>query len=117
MPTYEYLCSNCEYNFDIYQPFAEEPIKKCPNCRSRKLSKVITGGIYGSVSKVETVGQLANKNAKKNKSKIQEEVCKKRESEAPAQKPWYDEYCSATTREINKMTDRQKINYIMRGEK
>ena len=30
MPTYEYVCSKCEQQFDISQSIAEKPLKVCP---------------------------------------------------------------------------------------
>jgi putative FmdB family regulatory protein len=32
MPTYEYLCNECEHAFEAVQSFAEAAIEKCPNC-------------------------------------------------------------------------------------
>jgi putative FmdB family regulatory protein len=117
MPTYEYQCSSCDYNFDIYQPFSEETITKCPSCRKKKLYRVVTGGLHSNVLKVETIGQLADKNSKINKSQIEEQAARKKESEPPVENRWYDKYCTATSKEVNKMSDNQKMKYIMRGEK
>lgn len=33
MPTYEYKCTKCDYNFDHFQGMTEEPLKKCPKCK------------------------------------------------------------------------------------
>jgi len=30
MPTYEYVCSKCEHQFDIFQPITERPLTVCP---------------------------------------------------------------------------------------
>jgi putative FmdB family regulatory protein len=30
MPTYEYVCSKCEHQFDIFQPITDQPLKICP---------------------------------------------------------------------------------------
>ena len=32
MPTYEYLCNECENSFEAVQSFSEAPIDKCPKC-------------------------------------------------------------------------------------
>ena len=44
MPTYQYLCRNCNYEFEKMQSIVSEPLKKCPNCNKITLKKVITGG-------------------------------------------------------------------------
>lgn len=32
MPTYEYLCKECEYNFEVEQKMSDEPLSECPKC-------------------------------------------------------------------------------------
>jgi len=32
MPTYEYLCNECENSFEAVQSFSEATIDKCPKC-------------------------------------------------------------------------------------
>ena len=32
MPTYEYLCNECEHAFEVVQSFTEAAIEKCPKC-------------------------------------------------------------------------------------
>jgi putative FmdB family regulatory protein len=44
MPTYEYQCDACEHNFDEFQSFSEEPLKKCPKCGKKKLRRLFGGG-------------------------------------------------------------------------
>jgi putative FmdB family regulatory protein len=44
MPTYEYQCDACEHNFDEFQSFSEEPLKKCPKCGKKKLRRVYGPG-------------------------------------------------------------------------
>jgi putative FmdB family regulatory protein len=40
MPTYEYLCGNCGYNFETKQSFKDEPLTLCPNCSQETLRRV-----------------------------------------------------------------------------
>ena len=117
MPTYIYECSACEHSFEEWQKMTDDPLKKCPECGKKKLFKVLTGGLYGFVSGSETIGGLADKNARENKNKIAEAEAKKRESIPEAPKAWYDKYGTATPKEINKMTPQQKTRYIMEGRK
>lgn len=35
MPTYEYECTECGYQFEELQSFNEPPIEKCPKCGGR----------------------------------------------------------------------------------
>ena len=34
MPTYEYKCETCGYVFEKLQKMTDEPVKKCPKCKS-----------------------------------------------------------------------------------
>ena len=42
MPTYEYICEKCEHEFEREQRITDPPLKTCPECRSRKLKKLIS---------------------------------------------------------------------------
>ena len=44
MPTYEYICRNCHYEFEKFQSMKDDPLKKCPKCHKDKLEKKISGG-------------------------------------------------------------------------
>ena len=39
MPTYEYICNECEHQFEVVQSFSEAAIDTCPKCKGvvRKL--------------------------------------------------------------------------------
>ena len=115
MPTYIYECNECEHSFEQLQKMSDEPLKKCPECGKNELFKVITGGIYACVKNTNTVGQLADKNAKKYKSMINENQAKKKEEAPKPDKPFY--HGEATRKEINKMTNKQRQRYIMEGKK
>ncbi len=42
MPTYTYRCNNCEYQFDIKQRMADDPLTDCPECKTEhSLRKVL----------------------------------------------------------------------------
>lgn len=42
MPTYTYRCNNCEYEFDIKQRMADDPLTDCPKCETNNaLRKVL----------------------------------------------------------------------------
>ena len=44
MPTYEYVCSQCGYEFERFQSMKEEPVKICPECNAAKVRRLIGAG-------------------------------------------------------------------------
>jgi putative FmdB family regulatory protein len=44
MPTYEYQCDACDHRFDEFQSFSEEPLTKCPQCKKKKLRRLLGSG-------------------------------------------------------------------------
>ncbi len=44
MPTYEYLCQNCDHTFEQFQSITAKPLKKCPDCKKPKLKRLIGTG-------------------------------------------------------------------------
>jgi putative FmdB family regulatory protein len=43
MPTYEYRCENCNYEFEQFQSITAEPLHECPQCKG-KVKRLIGGG-------------------------------------------------------------------------
>jgi len=43
MPTYDYVCSKCNYEFELFQPISEKPKRSCPKCKG-KVKRLIGGG-------------------------------------------------------------------------
>jgi putative FmdB family regulatory protein len=43
MPTYQYKCQNCGYEFDKFQSMSARPLKSCPRCNG-KVQRLISGG-------------------------------------------------------------------------
>lgn len=116
MPLYDYECSGCSHSLlDVKQSFNDEPLSLCPKCNEAKLYRVLTGGIHVSVKNTNTIGQLADNNAKKYKSRINEGQAKKREESAKSDSTPY--HGTASNTEINRMTPKQKQRYIMEGKK
>lgn len=35
MPTYDYVCSKCGHQFELFQSIKEEPKRACPKCKGR----------------------------------------------------------------------------------
>lgn len=44
MPTYEYECQGCGYEFESFQSMKDDPLKKCPECTKNKLKRKIGSG-------------------------------------------------------------------------
>src|SRR5438034_8285874 len=44
MPTYDYKCDACEHTFEEFQSMKDEPLKKCPRCKKKKLRRLIGTG-------------------------------------------------------------------------
>ncbi len=42
MPTYEYACDKCGHEFEREQRITEDPVKTCPECRARKVRRLIS---------------------------------------------------------------------------
>lgn len=120
MPLYDYECENCSHTLtDVRQSFEDEPLSFCPECKEPRLYRVITGGAHAFVKGSNTIGHLADKNAKDNKTLIQENQQRIKESQPSSQesKPWYHKHATASNSEINKMTNKQKAEYILKGKK
>jgi putative FmdB family regulatory protein len=44
MPTYDYVCDNCEHAFELFQGITEPKKRKCPKCGKNKLRRLIGTG-------------------------------------------------------------------------
>ena len=83
MPTYEYYCTECAFEFEEFQSIAAEPIKICPKCNESNVMRKISGG-SGLIFKGSGfyITDYKNKSATKTKqtSKVKNES--KRKSKA-----------------------------------
>lgn len=44
MPTYEYECAKCGHHFERFQQMSDQPVKTCPECKSRRVQRLLGGG-------------------------------------------------------------------------
>ena len=44
MPTYEYICGSCGYEFEQFQSITARPLRKCPECGKASLKRLIGCG-------------------------------------------------------------------------
>ena len=102
MPQYEYACSACQHQFEIYQGVKDPVKRKCPKCNKLGLERLIFP-VMGQVKSIKTLGQLAEKNTKMAGSSLQNED---NDRKAAAKSKIKE------INQINKMTDKQKTKYI-----
>ena len=80
MPIYEYACGKCEHEFEVEQRISDDPVKTCPECRSRKVKRLISqtsfvlkgGGWYSdlySSAKSDKKGEGEGKSETKSEGK------------------------------------------------
>ena len=44
MPTYAYVCQNCQHEFDAFQSIKAKPLRVCPACGRPALKRLIGSG-------------------------------------------------------------------------
>ncbi len=44
MPTYEYECRACGHRFEKFQAMVDPPVRVCPACKKRRVSRLIGAG-------------------------------------------------------------------------
>jgi len=76
MPTYQYVCSKCNTNFELKQSFNDESVADCPKCNgeSRRLFVPVPiifkgSGFYVTDSKTTSAAQLPAKDKEPVKAK------------------------------------------------
>lgn len=42
MPTYDYQCQKCGFEFERQQRITEDPVKTCPECKARKVKRLLS---------------------------------------------------------------------------
>ena len=92
MPTYDYQCQKCGFEFEREQRITADPIKTCPNCKSRKAKRLLSasnfilkgGGWYadgyGSSAKKSAEGNGSDKSSSDDSSSKKEDSKSKTKS-------------------------------------
>ena len=87
MPTYDYICNDCEKMYEYFQSMSDAPIKECPECKKNSLRRVISGGtgliFKGSgyyLTDYKNKKTQSSENKKSNKKKKDKKIKKKVES-------------------------------------
>lgn len=91
MPTYQYVCSKCNTNFELKQSFNDESVANCPKCKSesRRLFVPVPiifkgSGFYVTDSKTTSEAQLPAKGPESVKENAAPKAEKTTESSKPA---------------------------------
>ena len=90
MPTYDYICKKCSYEFEEFQSMKAEPLKTCPLCGGFIVRKIGSGagllfkgsGFY--ITDYKNKGRSDSK--KKSADKPVSKTTKKTEASPPATK-------------------------------
>ena len=44
MPNYDYRCSSCGHELEVFQSMSDAPLTLCPHCNKETFQRVIGGG-------------------------------------------------------------------------
>ena len=81
MPTYDYICNDCEKMYEYFQSMSDAPIKECPECKKNSLRRVISGGT-GLIFKGSGYYLTDYKNKKTQSSKDKKSIKKKKDNKS-----------------------------------
>ena len=91
MPTYDYTCENCGYEFEQFQPITARPLRKCPECGKTSLKRLIGSGsglIFKGSGFYETDYRSESyKKAKKSEKNAADTTKKETKTETKDSKP------------------------------
>jgi putative FmdB family regulatory protein len=94
MPTYEYVCEECDYQFEQFQSIRAKPIRKCPSCGKLTVHRLIGAGagiifkgsgFYETDYRSDSYKKAAESETKKTTDKDSKD--KKTETKAKDSKP------------------------------
>ncbi|MBN1787624.1 MAG: zinc ribbon domain-containing protein [Sedimentisphaerales bacterium] len=95
MPTYEYRCENCGYEFEKFQSMTASVLRKCPECGKNSLRRLIgTGagvifkgsGFYETDYRSESYKSAAKKDSESSTKKDEKKEAKTEAKTKPDKK-------------------------------
>lgn len=121
MPTYVYVCEECEDEFEVFQYLKDDPLVKCEKCGKDSLYKSIQPTFVND-NVPKTIGQLAERNTKKaSKEQLANIREEHRTMGKKAKKEMYKEaginhIDNEIYNKLSKATPEQKQKYIAEGK-
>lgn len=106
MPTYEYICEKCGYEFEQFQSITARPLRICPKCGKRQLKRLIGAGagvIFKGSGFYETDYRSESyKKAEKKEKDSADTKSKKKEPKAKAKNKKNDKKAKPDTKNEKK---------------
>ena len=87
MPTYQYACSACQHEFEVFQAFSESSLTHCPECNG-ELRKVYSavGVVFKGSGFYKTDSKSESKPVSKDKTSTKESTSTKATESTPTVK-------------------------------
>ena len=85
MPTYDYICNDCNKKHEYFQSMSDNPLTKCPECKKNSLRRIICGGT-GLIFKGSGYYLTDYKNKKNKKTDKKDNSVKKKDKKIKKKK-------------------------------
>ena len=85
MPTYDYICNDCNKMHEYFQSMSDNPLTKCPDCKKNSLRRIISGGT-GLIFKGSGYYLTDYKNKKNKKTDTKDNSVKKKDKKIKKKK-------------------------------
>ena len=85
MPTYDYICNDCNKMHEYFQSMSDNPLTKCPECNKNSLRRIISGGT-GLIFKGSGYYLTDYKNKKNKKTDTKDNSVKKKDKKIKKKK-------------------------------
>ena len=85
MPTYDYICNDCNKMQEYFQSMSDDPLTKCPECKKNSLRRIISGGT-GLIFKGSGYYLTDYKNKKNKKTDTKDNGGKKKDKKVKNKK-------------------------------
>ena len=84
MPTYDYKCKQCGYQFELFQTMTADPVKVCPKCKGEVVRLIGPGA--GPIFKGNGFYQTDYKNPPKKETPSKSDKAGKKGNDTAAKK-------------------------------